>query len=132
MSNVDIVRSGYEAFARQDIPALLSLFDDSVEWYSPDELPEGGTYRGPAGVDEFFAKLPTYYGELHGDPDRFYEVDDRVIVEGRQYGSVVGGAAFECGFAHFWTLRDGKVTAFREYSDTGRVLSLISPPLTAT
>lgn len=129
MSNADILRGGYEAFARQDIPAVLALFDDAIEWYAPDELPDGGFYRGKAGVSEFFAKLPAHYAELRVEPDRFHESGDRVVVEGHHRGTLTGGAEFEVGFAHVWTLRDGKVLAYREYADTGKLLSLLTPPV---
>ena len=44
---VDTLRAGYEAFGRGDIPTVLAIFDDTIEWYSPDELPGGGTFHGP-------------------------------------------------------------------------------------
>lgn len=124
-SPAELIRTGYEAFARQDIPAVLELFDDGIEWYSPDELPGGGTYRGPAGVAEFFGQLPGLYAELRVEPDEFLEAGDRVIVEGHHRGRVASGAEFEVGFAHVWTVRDGKAVAFREYTDTGKLLPLL-------
>lgn len=132
MSNADIIRSGYQAFANQDIPAVLALFDDDIEWYAPDELPDGGTFHGPAGVAEFFTNLSKHYSELRVEPDTYHEAGDRVIVEGHHRGTVISGAPFEAGFAHVWTLRGGKAVAFREYADTGKLLSLLSPPVATT
>ena len=37
-SNVDLLRSGYERFNRQDLQAVLELFDENIEWQEPDWL----------------------------------------------------------------------------------------------
>lgn len=124
-SNVEIVRGGYEAFDRGDIPAVLAIFADDIEWYAPDELPDGGTYRGPQGVAQFFGVLPTHYQELRVEPDRFLDAGDGVVVEGHHRGTI-GGVAFEVGFAHVWTLREGRAVRFREYMDTGKLVPLFA------
>lgn len=130
-SNVDTLRSGYEAFAREDIPAVLELFDADIEWYSPDELPDGGTYRGPDQVAGFFAALSRRYDELSVQPERYLAAgDDIVVVEGTHTGRI-GTESFEVGFAHVWTLRDGKITRFREYMDSGKLLPLFASQPTA-
>jgi uncharacterized protein len=56
--DVDLIRGGYEAFRRQDIPAVLELFRSDIEWDVPASLPPGGHYTGPDAVGGFFAKLP--------------------------------------------------------------------------
>jgi ketosteroid isomerase-like protein len=122
--NVDLIRGGYEAFARQDIPAVLALFDQNIEWRTPDTLPEGGTVRGPQGVARFFQSLPKLYAELRVQPDEFLDAGDRVVVLGHHRGRAARGA-FEVGFAHAWTLRDGKVTRFVEYTDTAAIAKVI-------
>jgi uncharacterized protein len=124
-SSSDIVRSGYEAFSRGDIPAVVAIFDPSIEWYAPDELPSGGTYRGPDKVVEFFSSLPQLYEELRVEPDRFIDAGDDVIVEGHHRGKV-RGTAFEVGFAHVWTLAGGRAVRFREYMDSGKLLPLFA------
>jgi ketosteroid isomerase-like protein len=125
MSNVDIIRGAYDAFGRGDIEAVLAVLDESIEWYAPDELPDGGTYRGPRGVAQFFGSLPAHYEELRVEPDRFLDAGDQVIVEGHHRGTI-NGAAFEVGFAHVWTAQNGKATRFREYNDSGKLLPLFA------
>ncbi len=122
-SNADVVRAGYEAFARGDIAAVLGLFDERIEWYAPDELPDGGTFHGPNGVAGFFNSLSNNYEELRVEPDRFLDAGTQVIAEGHHRGTI-NGASFEVGFAHVWTLDDGRVTHFREYMDSGKLLPL--------
>lgn len=131
-SNAGIIRDGYAAFARQDIPEVLARFDEGIVWYSPDELPDGGTYRGHDGVVGFFSTLPNHYAELRVETDRFHEAGDCVVVEGHHRGKVLDGTAFDVGFAHVWTMRDGKAVSFREYADTGKLLPLLVSAVGAT
>ena len=123
-TNTDIIGSGYRAFAAQDIPAVLAMLDPDIEWYIPDELPDGGTYRGPNGVLQFFGKLQETYSEFRVEPERFSGVDDdRVLVEGHHRGRI-GEQTFEVAFIHLWTLHDGVAVAYREYCDSGKLLVL--------
>ncbi len=124
-TNTDIIRRAYDAFSRGDIPAVLAEFDDTIEWYAPDELPDGGTYRGPSQVARFFGSLPEHYDELRVDVDRVLDAGDQVIAEGHHRGHI-GGREFDVGFAHVWTLVDGKATRFREYNDSGKLLPLFA------
>ena len=56
-TNVDVVRETYEAVGRGDIPALLDLLTDDVEWtlQGPTVIPFAGTRRGREGSAEFFS-----------------------------------------------------------------------------
>ncbi|MCD2192013.1 nuclear transport factor 2 family protein [Actinomycetospora endophytica] len=125
-SLVEIVRDGYDAFSRGDIPAVLATFADTAQWYSPDELPTGGTFRGPAEIAAFFSALPAHYDELQVHPERFHAAGDRVVVEGHHTGRVAG-APFDVGFVHVWTMQDRSVVEFREYMDSGKLLPLFGP-----
>jgi hypothetical protein len=51
--DVQIIRGGYDAFNRQDIPGVLERFDPQVEWVEPGggRAPVG-TFRGSQGVAE--------------------------------------------------------------------------------
>jgi hypothetical protein len=47
--NVKTVQEGYAAFGRGDVPAILELLTDDIEWIEPgppDVIPVAGTYRG--------------------------------------------------------------------------------------
>ena len=122
--NEAVVRTAYEAFARQDIPGVLATFDPDIEWHTPDELPFGGEVRGHDGVVGFFQSLPTYFEELHVEPDTFVASDDRVVAIGHHRGRIKG-QPFDAGFAMAWIMRNGKAIAFLEYNDSGKILRLL-------
>ena len=44
--NLDTVRGAYEAFARGDVPAVLAILADDIEWSVPPPLPQAGDAHG--------------------------------------------------------------------------------------
>jgi ketosteroid isomerase-like protein len=123
--NVDVIRRAYDAFARQDIPAVLGAFDDTIEWTTPDSLPIGGTVRGHKGVTGFFQSLPEYFQELRVQPEQFIDGGDQVIVLGRHVGRGARGQ-FDVPWCMVWTMRNGKVTRFQEFNDTAKITQAIA------
>ena len=120
--NVETIRGGYEAFARQDIPGVLERFDEAIEWTPSDALPNGGTYHGHEGAVSFFQTLPETWAQLSVDPEEYLDAGDTVVVVGTHRGRGHNGVAFEAGFVHLWDLRDGKAVRFRELVDSAKLL----------
>jgi ketosteroid isomerase-like protein len=81
--NLQVVKNGFAAFGRGDIPGLLSLMADDVVWDIPgDGLPLAGSYRGREGVARFFQKLGVEWEILDFQPREFLADGDRVLVVG--------------------------------------------------
>ena len=118
--NSDVLRGGYAAFARQDIPTVLALFEPDIVWNAPETVRHGGTYKGRDEVLGFFMKLPESYQQLEVKARQFVEQDDTVVVLGNLVGTAANGD-FDIPFVHVWTVRDGKATSFTEYFDTVRM-----------
>jgi len=118
--NVQVVKNGYAAFGRGDIQALLSLFAEDIEWISPGEgLPLAGTYRGLAQVAGFFQKLSDTLEFSSFEPREFLAEGDRVLVVGYSSGKAkTSNRSFENHWVMAFTVRNGKVANFREYTDT--------------
>ena len=126
MSNLDVVKSAYAAFARGDADALLAKFDEQIEWrpaqghpYAPD----GGPW---VGHDEVVANLlmrvAADWDGFSATPAAFHDAGETVAVEGRYGGSYrASGASLDAPFCHVWTVRDGKVAVFRQYVDTAHL-----------
>ena len=120
MSNVEIVRGLYEAFAAGNIATVLDALDEGVEWTEADGFPHGGTYVGrQAVIDGVFARIGSDWDPFVADMTEFLDAGDHVVAIGRYCGTLrTGGADFDAEAAVVWTLRDGKVTRFRQYVDT--------------
>ena len=122
--NVHVLRGAYEAFARQDVPAVMATFDESIEWSAPDSLPFGGTYRGHDGVGGFFGQLPQYWQNLVVEPDEFIDGGETIVVVAHVHGTGAGGA-YDQRHVHLWRMRDGKAVRFTEWSDTANALEAL-------
>ena len=116
--NTKVVQQAYDAFGRGDIPGLLALLDDAVEWSSPKTLPHGGDFRGPAGVGKFFEGIGSKWSSLVVDVESVGDLGgDTVVGVVRAHGTRTGGGADGYGAVHVFTVGDGKITRFREYTD---------------
>ena len=124
--NLRVVQEGYAAFGRGDIPALLNLYTEDVEYVipgAPNIIPYAGTYRGPDQVAQFFSLLADAVEFEQFEPQQFIAQGDSVVVLGRGRGRVkVTGHSFAEEWAHALTLREGKVTRFQAYNDTAAVV----------
>ena len=120
MTNVDTVRGLYESFAKGDVPAVLGAFDENIEWVEAEGTPYGGTYlSGDAILQNVFMKLATEWTGYKVAPEEFYDAGSTAIVTGTYSGSYnATGKNMNVPFAHFWTLRDGKVVKFVQFTDT--------------
>ena len=118
--NVQIVRSGYEAFNREDIPAVLALYDEGIEWTEGGGgRAPAGTFRGPQAVaKEVFGMVPANFSEFRADPEQFIDAGEQVVVIGRFRGKAKSGATLDAPFVHVQRMRNGKVTRFENYVDS--------------
>ena len=118
--NVQIVKDAFAAFGRSDMQALLALFAEDIEWIIPGEgWPLAGTYRGHAGVADFFQKLSEMLEFSFLELREFVAQGDRVLVVGSNRGRVKAtNRTVEGHWVFAFTVRNGKVTNVREYIDT--------------
>ena len=120
--NVKVVQDAYAAFKAGDITTLVSLMADDVSWYLPgpkDILPFVGQRRGREQVREFFASVAEHQEAEQFDPREFVSQGDHVVASGQYRWRVKGtGQSFRSDFAHFFTIRNGKISNFHEYFDT--------------
>jgi ketosteroid isomerase-like protein len=123
VNNLAILKKGYEDFGKGDIPAVLAVFDENIEWTEAEGFPYAGTYKGPQNVAEgVFTKLGTEWDGYTVKANEFIDAGDRIVVLGKYSGTYKAtGKSFEAEFAHVWTLRDGKAVNFMQYADTALV-----------
>lgn len=122
-SNVTLLETGYAAFGRGDIPAVLELLDPDIEWIEAEGFPYGGTYRGPEQVVEnVFEKLGEEWEPFEVRPERFVDGGDTVVALGEYSGTYrETGKSVRVPFAHVWTIEDGRATRFQQFTDTALV-----------
>ena len=120
-TNLGVVQQIYAAVGSGDIPALLSLLTDDVEWtlQGPSVIPWAGPRRGREGVAEFFSLLGETLEFEQFEPREFVAQGDTVVVLGYERSLVKPtGRTFEQEWAHVYTLKDGKIAKARFIEDT--------------
>ena len=122
-TNATLIEGAYAAFARGDVPAIIDLVDDTVEWTSPRSLPQGGSFTGKAGVGEFFQTIGGSWSDLAVKLESLSEAGADVVTVVSAEGTLRSGAASSYGATHVFTLRDGKIVRFREYTDLDAPIS---------
>jgi uncharacterized protein len=129
VGNVDAVRRSYEAFARDDLDAVVADMHEDIERHQAQGLPHGGYYRGLADVRRaIFEPLDEeWWDEFSADPDELIDAGEHVVVLGRYRGRAKEtGKPLDVPFAHIWTFRDGKAVRFRQFLDTAGWVEALS------
>ena len=119
--NTAIVREAYNNFKKGDIAALLDLLPDNVTWQLPEieGVPFAGKRTGRSSVAEFVQGVEANQETLQFEPREFIAQGDKVIALGHYRWRVKStGREYASDFAHVFTLRDGKIVGFQEYTDT--------------
>jgi ketosteroid isomerase-like protein len=124
-SNVELVQNAYAAFGAGDVEKLLGLMTSDIVWEFPASkvIPWAGTYTGPGEVAKFFAALMEHSEPEIFEPVHFVASDAHVIAMGHERFRVRStGVPWACEWAHAFTVRDGKIASFREYTDTAAMV----------
>ena len=124
------IRSLYEAFGRGDAETVLGAMHPEIEWNEAEGQPyaDGNPYVGPQRVGEgVFGRLMGDYDDFTIHPRTWVGSGDDVAVMGRYTATRKGmGKAMDAQFAHHWTVKDGKVVRFQQYTDTGQMRDLMA------
>jgi uncharacterized protein len=122
--NIKIAQDGYAAFLRGDIPGVLALLDENIEWVTPatEGLPESGTRHGHAAVLEFFHALGEGWHFDVFEPREYIASGDLVAVQGYYcMRSRATGLGADVEWVMVWRFREGKCVRFQEYTDTAAI-----------
>jgi ketosteroid isomerase-like protein len=125
--NIELVKSLYAAFFRRDVPFIISKLAPDFEVSQSTEVPWGGTYRGPEGLQQFFSKLTAHLNNAGLPFERFLDAGEDVVVIGRTQGTVkANGKAFDVPLVHVWRIRDGLAVRFSPYIDNPTMLAALN------
>ena len=124
--NVDIVRRCYEAWNRGDWDGVIAFAHPDIEWYTPREDPDWGSYRGHDGLRRFWTDWAEAVGRLRFEPEEFIDAADHVVVVTRRRGrGTQSGLEIEDRVIQVVTMRDGKGTCVREFYDRAEALESV-------
>ena len=129
MNALDVIKDFYAALGSGDIPAVLGLLDPDVEWTEAERFPYySGTWHGPDAVlDNLLRRLAEQWHHFTARADEFLVDGNRVVAFGSYSGSYKStGKSMRAPFAHLWTVHEGRITSFRMYTDTAKVLEALN------
>jgi hypothetical protein len=111
-ANQDLLRRGYEAFAKADMPAVQAFFADDIVWHAPGRNPLSGDYKGAQEVLGFLGKaMEMTAGSFSLEVHDLLADDEHgvalVVARGQREGK-----SLEDRQVHVLHLQGGKVTEF--------------------
>jgi uncharacterized protein len=125
MTNVDLVRGAYEAYARGDAASVFALMDPEGEMIQTPELPWGGVHKGHEGACKFLGTIAEHVDALP-HADYFIPAGEDVAVVGRLKGKArKTEAPLDIPIVHVWTVRNGKFVRFHAWIDTPVMLKAL-------
>ncbi len=120
---VELVKRGYEAWNSGDRQWVLDHMSPDVEWIAPPEDPEPGTYRGYAGVEQFWAQWRAAVGQLNFTPEEVIDAGNHVVVVARRSGiGEQSGLEVSDRVIQVFTFDGEKCVRVREFYDRAEAL----------
>ena len=108
--NLEIVRRGYEAFARGDITAMFAALDPEIVTYTAPPLLPPGEHVGLDGVLEWIGDWTEAFGEFTLTPEEYLAKGEFVLVRARQVATgASSGVLLEREFWFVHRMREGSI-----------------------
>ena len=114
--NVEIVRSGHEAFRDDGLEAIFEYLDADIDLTPVEELLDAETFHGHDGVRRYFQSMREAFGDFGWEPQELVDLGDHVLAVTRFVAAGRGsGAPVEAMIYNVWTVRQGKAVRVRGF-----------------
>ena len=115
--NVELTRLAIDAWTRRDVEAVIALMDPEGVWHPAFEgiTEEGRTYRGYAGMRQYFDDLADVADESHPEYPEIRDLGDQVLGLGHTWFRFRSGVKLDQEVAMLLTWRDGKCVEGRSW-----------------
>jgi uncharacterized protein len=117
---LELIQAHYAASARADLDAMLAPLAPGAEWTEMAGFPYAGTYRGAAEIRAgVFARIGSEWTDYQAVPEHLVASGEDVVAVGTYSGTFTAtGKPMRARFVHHWTVRDGQVIRFEQFTDT--------------
>jgi ketosteroid isomerase-like protein len=123
--NVETMRAGLDAFAREDLPAFLPLMDSEIH-FEPHLAGVEGSYSGHDGVKRFFADGFGAFEIVEAEYRDIRDLEDRVLALGRlRLRGMESEIETEATLAIVARFRGGLITYLKDYGDRDQALEAV-------
>lgn len=122
MSYKQTVQKAFADFSKGDIPAIVAICDDNIEWINPDapEVPLAVSVKGKNNVPQFFGKLAETVDISRFEIDHFVEEGNKVVAWGGYDAKVKStGKSFTTPLIMTWEFNSaGKCSKWQAHTNT--------------
>lgn len=124
--NKRLVAEFFARFSADDIAGALDTMTDDATWWiagKPEQLPAAGVHRKEQMARLFQNMSGRLSNGLKLTVKGAVAEGDKVAVEVESYGELRDGRIYNQEYHLLMTVRDGKISAVREYLDTQHVFA---------
>ncbi|WP_372775045.1 nuclear transport factor 2 family protein [Mangrovibacterium sp.] len=128
MKNLEVLKQGYQDFAKGNVEAVAANWHNDIVWEECPGMPmvEGdAVYIGAkAAVEKVLARLPEFFDNFNLEISDFVDGGDKIVMVGYYTGVLKStGKPFRAHATHTWAFKDGKVSHFIQAVDTATILN---------
>ena len=121
--NVSVINGLYQAFAEGNIEAAMAPMSADIIWNEAEGFPyaDRNPYEGPDAVLEgVFARIGAEWEYWNLTDIQLHEVGDNMVLATLRYDAkhLETGKVLDAQTAHLWTLDNGQIVGFQQYTDT--------------
>jgi len=121
--NVQLSKRVLEAWNRRDVEATIALASPEVVWHPVlEETIDGQTYRGHAGLRQYYKDLAEQGVESQGKLTEFRDLGDQVLGLGCLSFRSPTGVELDSEIACLWRWSEGRCVEARTWLDHAEAL----------
>ena len=125
---VELVKEGYAAWNSGNREWVLEHMSPEIEWVTPPDDPDQGTFRGYEGVERFWANWRDLFGLIRFEVRGIEDFGDHVLVDAHRIakGEQSGVEIQEQVFQLFTFGEDGRCIRVQEFYDRSRADAIVN------
>ncbi len=120
MDNKELVLALYRAFSEKDLVTLAKICSPNILWTQNPGFPGGGINKGVSNIiQNVYEANSARWDYFDFTRTSISAQEDKVLVEGHYIVDMNNsGKKVKAQTAHVFTIKDQKVVAFQQYTDT--------------
>ena len=123
---VQLVEKGYDAWNSGDRSWVLDHMSPEVEWITPEDDPDPGTFRGYEGVEHYWSQWRAAVGQLNFKIEEILDAGESVVVVARRQGKGEhSGLEISDRVIQVYDFEDETCVRVREYYDRSAALGAL-------
>ena len=121
--NPQVVRAVFDTFSRDDMPAMLELFDPSVVFTPLPDTPDVQSFHGHEGLLQGIAQTTEIWEDFSVELREMRDFDDHVLASLRWWGrGPSSGIQMEVDIYALFTFRKGKIVRLEFFTSEQQAL----------